>query len=50
MFRPRNRGESEILWVKPENETFEAKQDRLEKYIPIDIRHVGLSVKTVCYL
>merc|ERR1712131_221915 len=36
----RDRGEEEIIYVRPDNESVEAKRERIEKYIPIDIGKV----------
>ena len=36
----RDRGEEQIIYVRPDNESVEAKRERIEKYIPIDIGKV----------
>ena len=36
----RDRGEEEIIYVRPDDETVEAKRQRIEKYIPVDIGKV----------
>ena len=36
----RDRGEEQIIYVRPDNESVDAKRERIEKYIPIDIGKV----------